>query len=140
MSTRYDILLKGGRWFDGLCSPSAVRDVAIQGGKVAAVSEEPLPEGRAARVIDAQGKWVLPGFLDIHTHYDAEVLVSPGLSESVRHGVTTVFLGNCSLSTVHATPLDCADFFSRVEAVPREHVLAALSQKKSWSTAEGYAR
>src|SRR5688500_18815831 len=125
MDTGFDILIKGGRWFDGLGSPSAVRDIGIRGGRVVAISGEPLPEA-GARVIDAAGKWVLPGFLDVHTHYDAEILVSPGLLESVRNGVTTVFLGSCSLSTIHATPLDCADLFSRVEAVPREHVLAAL--------------
>lgn len=54
--------------------------------------------------------------------------------------MTTVFLGNCSLSTIHCDPLDCADLFSRVEAVPRAHVLAALTEHKAWSTAGAYAR
>ncbi|KAE9837927.1 hypothetical protein GP672_23825, partial [Escherichia coli] len=72
------------------------------------------------------------------THYDAEVLLDPGLRESVRHGVTTVLLGNCSLSAVYATNEDAADLFSRVEAVPREFVLGALNDKKTWTSAAEY--
>ena len=89
-------------------------------------------------MIDAAGKWVLPGFLDVHTHYDAEVLLDPGLRESVRHGVTTVLLGMCSLSTVYADSEDAADLFSRVEAVPRKYVLGALEANKTWSTPAEY--
>lgn len=105
---------------------------------VAAVSAEPLDEAGCPEVIDAAGKWVVPGFIDVHTHYDAEVLLDPGLRESVRHGVTTVLLGNCSLSTVYAQPADAADLFSRVEAVPREFVFGALQAKRTWSTAAEY--
>ena len=100
----------------------------------AALDETGCPE-----VIDAKGKWVVPGFVDVHTHYDAEVLLDPGLRESVRHGVTTVLLGNCSLSTVYADADDAADLFSRVEAVPREFVLGAL-QDKTWSTPAEYVQ
>jgi N-acyl-D-aspartate/D-glutamate deacylase len=138
--TAFDIVIRNGRWFDGLGSPSAVRHLGIREGKVAAVSEAPLSERGSGKVIDATGRWVLPGFIDIHTHYDAELLVSPGLKESVRHGVTTVFVGSCSLSTIHSSPLDCADLFSRVEAVPRACVLAALEEQKTWSTAREYMR
>jgi N-acyl-D-aspartate/D-glutamate deacylase len=139
-SRPFDTVIAHGRWFDGEGSPSAIRNLGIRDGRVAAISEAPLAATPGGRVIDARGKWVLPGFVDTHTHYDAEVLVSPGLKESVRHGVTTVVLGNCSLSTIHGTPLDCADLFSRVEAVPRQHVLAALLERKTWSTASGYVR
>jgi N-acyl-D-aspartate/D-glutamate deacylase len=134
-----DMILKGGLVFDGLGSKATIGDVAIRDGRVEAIAER-IPAAGGSRVIDARGKWVLPGFLDTHTHYDAEVLVSPGLRESVRHGVTTVLLGSCSLSTIHSTPLDCADLFSRVEAVPREHVLATLEEKKTWNTASAYAQ
>ena len=89
-------------------------------------------------MIDAAGKWIVPGFIDVHTHYDAEVLLDPGLRESVRHGVTTVLLGNCSLSTVYANSEDAADLFSRVEAVPRKYVFGALEANKTWSTAGEY--
>ena len=132
----YDTIIINTRWFDGTGAPSAMRHLGLRDGRVAAVSTTELdPSG--AEVIDAGGAWVMPGFVDIHTHYDAEVLVAPALNESVRHGVTTVFLGSCSLSTVHVDDQDGADLFSRVEALPRDHVLAALGDK-SWSTAAEY--
>ncbi|WP_106397975.1 N-acyl-D-amino-acid deacylase family protein [Actinocorallia populi] len=133
----YDVIIRGARWFDGTGGPSAVRDLGLKDGRVAAVSAAGL-DGDGAEIVDAVGKWVMPGFLDIHTHYDAEVLTEPGLGESVRHGVTTVVFGSCSLSTVHVDPLDAADLFSRVEAVPREHVLATLEEKKTWTSAREY--
>ena len=138
MTAPYDVILAEGRWFDGLGGTPEIRHVGIRGGRVASISETPLPSRGCPRVIDARGQWVLPGFVDIHTHYDAEVLLAPGLGESVRHGVTTVMLGSCSLSTIHVDALDGADLFSRVEAVPREHVLAALEQK-TWKSASEYA-
>ncbi len=140
MQSAFDVVIRNGQWFDGTGAPSAVRHLGIRAGKVAAVSEQPLPEQGCPEVIDAAGQWVMPGFVDIHTHYDAEVLAAPGLSESVRHGVTSVFLGSCSLSTVHSSPLDCADLFSRVEAVPREHVLGLLEKHKTWDSAGDYVR
>jgi len=105
---------------------------------VATVSAKPLDETGCPEVIDAGGKWVVPGFIDVHTHYDAEVLLDPGLRESVRHGVTTVLLGMCSLSTVYSDAEDAADLFSRVEAVPRQFVLGALESRKTWSNPAEY--
>lgn len=134
----YQLIIRNGLCFDGTGAPSALRHLGIRDGRVLAVSTEPLPEQGCPEVIDASGKWVLPGFIDIHTHYDAEILVAPGLSESVRHGVTSIFLGSCSLSTVHADALDCADLFSRVEAIPHEHILGSLERLKTWNTAEDY--
>ncbi|MFE3291390.1 amidohydrolase family protein [Rhodococcus sp. NPDC059234] len=129
----FDIVVNGGLWFDGTGDRPLVRNLGIRDGVVAVVSAEPLPAGPGTEVLDAAGKWVLPGFVDVHTHYDAEALVSPGLPESVRHGVTTVVLGNCSLSTVYSTPRECADLFSRVEAVPHGSVLRILEENKTWS-------
>ncbi|CAM3960035.1 N-acyl-D-amino-acid deacylase family protein [Smaragdicoccus niigatensis] len=133
----YDTVINHGRWFDGTGAPSGYRHLGIRGGKVTAVSFEPLDEA-GANVIDAEGKWVLPGLLDIHTHYDVEVLNGPGLSESVRHGVTTVMIGSCSLSTVHVDPEGAGDLFGRVEAIPRDHVIAALKHSKDWSSAREF--
>jgi N-acyl-D-aspartate/D-glutamate deacylase len=136
----YDVIVRNGLWFDGTGARPQRRTLGIRDGIVAAVSHEPLDETGCPDVIDAEGKWVVPGFVDVHTHYDAEVLLDPGLRESVRHGVTTVLLGNCSLSTVYAESEDAADLFSRVEAVPHKFVLGALEAKKTWSTPAEYVR
>ena len=131
---QYDLILQGGRYFDGSCAPSAIRSLAIKDGRIALVSAEPLDPALAGQVIDVQGKWITPGFLDTHTHYDAELIVAPSLSESVRHGVTTVLVGSCSLSMVCSAAEDASDIFTRVETVPREKVLPILRQHKSWSS------
>src|SRR5829696_156740 len=136
----YDVIIRNGLWFDGTGTPPQVRTLGIRDGVVCSVSREPLDEAGCPDVIEAAGKWIVPGFVDVHTHYNAEVLLDPGLRESVRHGVTTVRLGNCSLSTVYADSEDAADLFSRVEAVPRKFVLGALEAKKTWSTPAEYVR
>jgi N-acyl-D-aspartate/D-glutamate deacylase len=136
----YDVIVRNGLWFDGTGAAPQVRTLGIRDGIVATVSASPLDGTGCPDVIDAEGKWIVPGFIDVHTHYDAEVLLDPGLRESVRHGVTTVLLGNCSLSTVYANSEDAADLFSRVEAVPRKFVLSALEAKKTWATPAEYVR
>ncbi len=86
------IYIKNGRVFSGSNEPSRNANILIEGGRVRKISESPIEAG-GAKVVDAEGKWVLPGFIDNHRHYDGELLVAPSLGESVRHGVTTVFLG-----------------------------------------------
>src|ERR1700729_1716138 len=98
----YDVIIRDGLWFDGTGSAPQTRTLGIRNGGVRTWSSSPLDETGCPEIIDAKGKWVIPGFVDVHTHYDAEGLLNPGLSESVRHGVTTVLLGMCSLSTVYA--------------------------------------
>ncbi|WP_417311708.1 N-acyl-D-amino-acid deacylase family protein [Ectopseudomonas khazarica] len=131
---QYDLIVQSGRYFDGSAAPSSIRSLAIKDGRVALISAEPLDGHLAERVIDARGKWITPGFLDTHTHYDAELIVAPGLSESVRHGVTTVLVGSCSLSMVCSQAEDASDIFTRVETVPREKVLPILQTRKTWSS------
>jgi N-acyl-D-aspartate/D-glutamate deacylase len=133
-----DMVVRGGTWFDGTGAPGLRRNVGIRDGRVQMISAHPLPVGPDTTVIDADGQWVMPGFIDVHTHYDAEVLVAPGLGESVRHGITTAIIGNCSLSTVYTSPVDAADLFSRVEALPREHVIKALEGGKTWTDPASY--
>ncbi|UGT57006.1 N-acyl-D-amino-acid deacylase family protein [Nocardia asteroides] len=135
----YDTIIKAGRWFDGAGSPSAIRHLGLRGDRVVTVSADPLDETGCPNVIPAEGKWVLPGMLDIHTHYDVEVLKEPALVESLRHGMTTIVLGSCSLSTVHVEPTDAGDLFGRVEAIPRPHVIDTVEEVKSWSSAREYA-
>ncbi|WP_164480809.1 N-acyl-D-amino-acid deacylase family protein [Mycolicibacterium nivoides] len=134
----FDTIIRNGRWFDGTGAPSAVRNIGIRDGHVVAISPEPLDETDCPQVVDATGKWVLPGMLDIHTHYDVEVLNGPSLSESLRHGVTTAMLGSCSLSTVHVGGVDAGDLFGRVEAIPRDQVIAAVDDNKTWTDCDGY--
>ncbi len=134
----YDAIIKNGLHFDGTGAPGALRNLGIRDGKVVVASESALDEAGCPRVIDAHGKWVVPGFVDVHTHYDAEVIASPSLSESVRHGVTTVTIGSCSISAVLSDAEDCSDLFTRVESVPREYVLPLLRKKKTWTSAGGY--
>ncbi|MFE9574999.1 amidohydrolase family protein [Nocardia sp. NPDC006044] len=134
----YDTIIRAGRWFDGTGSASATRHLGLRGDRVVAVSAQPLDETGCPNVIDAAGKWVVPGMVDIHTHYDIEVLKTPALAESVRHGITTVLLGSCSLSTVHVGPTDAGDLFGRVEAIPRRHVIETIEETKTWRSAREY--
>ena len=134
-----DLVVEGGLVFDGRGSPARKADVAIAGDRVVAVGEG-VPRGERTRVVDARGAWVMPGFVDLHTHYDAEVELAPALDESLRHGVTTVVLGSCSLSLAVGTAEDLADMFCRVEAIPYDAVRSLLETKKTWDDLPAYLR
>jgi N-acyl-D-aspartate/D-glutamate deacylase len=134
----YDTIIRNGRWFDGTGAASAVRNIGIRGGHVVAICPDELDATGCPQVLDATDRWVMPGMLDIHTHYDVEVLNGPALAESLRHGVTSVMLGSCSLSTIHVDGTEAGDLFGRVEAIPREHVIAAVDGHKTWSSCDEY--
>jgi len=87
------VLIRNGLVFDGTGRYPVLTDVLCDAGVIKQIGEVGQ---QADVVIDAQGKWVTPGLLDIHTHYDLEVEVDPRLPESVRHGTTTVVMSNCS--------------------------------------------
>ncbi|MEM7436161.1 MAG: amidohydrolase family protein [Myxococcota bacterium] len=132
------ILIKDALFFDGKGTPASKKNLLISGGKLEQLSDSEITPPPGARVIDAQGKWVMPGFIDIHTHYDAEVEAVPSLHESLRHGVTTVFMGSCSLSAAVGDATDIADMFTRVEAIPYEHLLPLMKERKTWNSHAEY--
>ncbi len=97
----YDIKITGGLIVDGTGSKGYHGDVGIKDGKVVALGKAP---GNAAKTINADGKVVCPGFVDIHTHYDAQVIWDRMLTISPWHGVTTVVMGNCGFSVAPTRP------------------------------------
>lgn len=135
---KYDLIIKNALLFDGISDAASVQNIGIKDGIVTAISTSVIPEDEGVKIIDAQEHWVMPGFLEMHSHYDAEIVVAPALKESVRHGVTTIALGSCSISMMVSSALDCADMFTRVEAVPRSQVLPILQEKKTWVTPAQY--
>ncbi|MSP44239.1 MAG: amidohydrolase [Alphaproteobacteria bacterium] len=97
----YDIKITGGTIVDGTGNPGYLGDVGIKDGKVVAMGKA---TGSAAKVIDAKGKIVAPGFVDIHTHYDAQVMWDRMMTISPWHGVTTVVVGNCGFGIAPTRP------------------------------------
>src|SRR5262245_3682507 len=115
----YDVIVEGGRIVDGTGTQAYAGAVAIKDGRVAAVGEV---TGDAARTIDADGQVVAPGFIDAHTHYDAQLLWDPTANPSTAHGITTVLLGNCgyTLAPVRADEQDyLMGLFAAAEEVPK---------------------
>src|SRR5690606_19801732 len=123
-------------FFSGDRNTSAtIQDILIDShGRIMEIGSIAPSQYDPVEIIDAEGLWVVPGFIDSHTHYDAEVIASPGLKESARHGVTSIVLGSCSVSSVYNSPEDTSDSFTRVEAIPREVMLPLLEKEKTWTT------
>jgi N-acyl-D-aspartate/D-glutamate deacylase len=125
----HDIVIKGGRIYDGSGMPSYLGDVAIEGGRIV---ETGRISGAAHRVIKADGLAVSPGFIDFHTHLDAQLLWDPIATASCWHGVTTVIPGNCALALAPCREKDRESIlgsFERVEAMP----LPALRAGVNWA-------
>ncbi|WP_156680724.1 N-acyl-D-amino-acid deacylase family protein [Sphingomonas profundi] len=98
----YDLVIRGGRIIDGTGLPAFHADLAIKGGRIARIGRVGASTG--AREIDARGKIVTPGFIDGHTHYDAQLNWDPYLTNSSTHGVTSVVMGNCGFSIAPVRP------------------------------------
>jgi N-acyl-D-aspartate/D-glutamate deacylase len=132
----YDILIKGGRIYDGSGLPSYLGDVAVQGGRIV---ETGRINASAKRVINAEGLAVSPGFIDFHTHLDAQLLWDPIASSSCFHGVTTVIPGNCALALAPCKEQDqdtILKSFERVEAISLQALRAGV--KWDWTTFPQY--
>ena len=115
----YDIIIKGGTVVDGLRTPRYRSDIAIKEGKVAKIGG--LNGRTATKVLDAKGAIVAPGFVDLHTHYDAQIQWDPYCSVSGWHGVTSVAIGNCGFGFAPVRPADRERSMlslSRNEAIP----------------------
>ncbi len=97
----YDLIIRNGTVIDGNGTPRVQADIASSKGRIAAIGKV---EGTAAQTIDATGKIVCPGFVDPHTHYDAQITWDQLLSSSSEHGVTTVMMGNCGVGIAPCRP------------------------------------
>ncbi len=132
----YDVVIKGGRIYDGSGLPSYFGDVAINGDRIVEVGRI---NGSARRIVNAEGLAVAPGFIDFHTHMDAQLLWDPLATSSCFHGVTTLIPGNCGLSLAPCRPADRDNVigsFVRVEAMPSQVLRQAV--KWEWTSFPEY--
>ena len=129
----WDVLIRNGTLVDGTGAAPVRADVAVQGDRIAKVG--PKLTGRAGRVIDAEGALVTPGFVDIHTHLDAQISWDPLATSPCWHGVTSVVMGNCGVTFAPCKPED-REFLARlmesVEDIPAKSIMTGM--RWDWET------
>jgi len=133
----HDLVIRGGLLVDGTGAPPRRADVGVDGDRVTAVGE--VDAGGAARVIDAEGRIVTPGFVDLHSHLDAQVGWDPTMSSSCWHGVTSVVMGNCGMTFAPVRPGQAevlATAMESVEDIPAACILEGLPW--TWEDFGGY--
>ena len=135
-----DTLIKNAKVFNN-GEAAVIEDIAVSNGRVVARGAN-LEAKSASRVIDATGLWLMPGLFDIHTHYDLELEVAPGLPESTRHGTTSVVIANCSLGLAFGSQRDgtndpIVSCYARVENIPKS-VLKSCADNITWDNPRDY--
>ena len=135
-----DTLIKNAKVFNN-GEATVIEDIAVSNGRVVARGAN-LEAKSASRVIDATGLWLMPGLFDIHTHYDLELEVAPGLPESTRHGTTSVVIANCSLGLAFGSQRDgtndpIVSCYARVENIPKS-VLKSCADNITWDNPRDY--
>ena len=124
--TQYDLVIRNGLVVDGTGAPGRVADVAITGERIVAVGKV---DGVGEREIDASGRVVTPGFVDIHTHLDAQLAWDPIGSSSCWHGITSVVMGNCGVTFAPVKTEDIeyiAEVMESVEDIPKDSIMQGL--------------
>lgn len=122
----HDLVIRDGLLIDGSGAPARRGDLAIAGDRIAELG---TVRARGAREIDAGGRWVTPGFVDVHTHLDAQLAWDPIGSSSCWHGVTSIVIGNCGVTFAPVRPGEetvLAEMMESVEDVPRRSILEGL--------------
>jgi len=133
----HDLVITGGTVVDGTGAPSRRADVAVDGDRITAVGT--VDAGGAGRVIDAEGRLVTPGFVDLHSHLDAQVGWDPIMSSSCWHGITSVVMGNCGMTFAPVRPGQAevlATAMESVEDIPASCILDGLPW--DWEDYGGY--
>ena len=133
----HDLIIRGGRVLDGTGADAVRADVAVDGDRIGAVGD--LSAETATREIDATGLTVTPGFVDLHTHMDAQVGWDPFMTSCSWHGVTTAMMGNCGVTFAPAAADDrayLAEMMQSVEDIPSDAILGGLPW--DWETHPQY--